>query len=159
MAVKTKEVTNRRELRYASYDELLDDLDALTAGETEVLGNWSLAQICRHLASAFNSSIDGVSFRASWHVRVLAKTFLKKRFLHQKLSPGFKIPGSAKKQFEPEESLDLNEQAEALREAIGRVKSDKSRAQHPFFDQLSTQQWDQFNLRHAELHMSFVKPS
>lgn len=38
-------------------------------------------------------------------------------------------------------------------------KSDPSRALHPWFDELSTGEWDQFNLRHAELHMSFVHPA
>ncbi len=159
MAVNTKRATGRRQLRYDSYDDLLADLDALTTGEPEVVGNWSPAQICKHLAAAFNGCIDGVSFRANWPTRVIAKSFLKNKFLNKSLPAGFKIPGTAKKQFEPEQSLDLNEQAAALRKAIARVKSDKTRAAHPFFDQLSAEQWDQFNLRHAELHMSFVRPA
>jgi hypothetical protein len=159
MAVNTKQVMGRRELRYNSYDDLLADVNELASGETEMVGNWSLAQVCKHLASSLNSCIDGIPFNAPLLLRVMGKLFLKKKFLTQAVPAGFQIPGNAKKQFEPEESADLQEQLPALRKAIERVKNDKSRVSHPVFGQLSADEWDQFNLRHAEMHMSFIKPA
>ncbi len=82
---------------------------------------------------------------------------MKKTFLSETLPAGFKIPGNAKQAMEPEPSVELEVQLSALRDAIERAKSDKTRAMHPFFAELTIDQWDQFNLRHAELHMSFVK--
>ena len=89
----------------------------------------------------------------------MGRLFMKNKFLTQAVPAGFQIPGNAKKQFEPEESADLQEQLTALREAIERVKNDKTRVPHPVFAQLSADEWDQFNVRHAEMHMSFIKPA
>ena len=159
MSVNTKKVRGRRKVSYGTYDDLLADLATLASGPTEVLGNWSFAQICRHLAVALNGSIDGVPFRASLPMRIMATLLMKKRFLTKTLPAGFQIPVTAKAIVEPGDSVELQEQLTALREAIERVKTDKTRARHPFFDELTTEQWDQFNLRHAELHMSFVRPA
>ncbi len=159
MTVNTKQAEGRRSVTYNSYDDLAADLDSLLSGEIEMVGNWSLAQICYHLAAALNGCIDGTSFRAPWPMRVMGKLFMKNKFLNQALPAGFQIPASATKQFAPDASVDLQEQADALRQAIERVKSDKTRARHPFFDQLTTDEWDRFNLRHAEMHMSFAKPA
>ena len=41
----------RRTLRYESLDEVMADVERLLEGHTTV-GHWSLAQICRHLATA-----------------------------------------------------------------------------------------------------------
>ena len=40
----------RRTLSYGSFDEMMLDVERLLEGHTTV-GNWSLAQICRHLAT------------------------------------------------------------------------------------------------------------
>jgi len=40
----------RRTLRYESLDEVMPDVERLLEGHTTV-GTWSLAQICRHLAT------------------------------------------------------------------------------------------------------------
>ena len=157
MTVNTKSVAGRRKLSYQSYDDLLADLDALAAGQTEVVGNWSFAQICRHLAAALNSCIDGISFTAPWPFRIMG-IFMKKRFLTRPVPAGFKIPAKAKHQFDPEATVDLDEQLDALRQAVERVKTDKSRTTHPMFGEMTSDEWDQFNLRHAEMHLSFAVP-
>src|SRR3954467_5912292 len=47
----------RRTLRYHSFDEVMPDVERLLAGHTTV-GNWSLAQICRHLATVMRRVVD-----------------------------------------------------------------------------------------------------
>ena len=44
-----------------------------------------------------------------------------------------------------------------FRTTIERVKSESKRTVHPIFGSLTHEEWDSFNLRHAEMHMSFVK--
>ena len=39
----------RRSLRYQSFGEVMSDVERLLEGH-DTVGNWSLAQICRHLA-------------------------------------------------------------------------------------------------------------
>ena len=158
MTVNTKSVTDRRKLSYGSYDDLIADVDALAAGQTEVVGNWSFAQVCKHLAASMNACIDGVPFKAPWPFRLVG-FLMKKRFLSKPVPPGFQIPTSGKNQFEPDETIDLQTQLAELHKAIERVKHDKTRAEHPILGKMSSDEWDQFNLRHAELHLSFVRPS
>ena len=47
----------RRTLSYHSFDEVMPDVERLLAGHTTV-GNWSLAQICRHLATVMRRVVD-----------------------------------------------------------------------------------------------------
>jgi hypothetical protein len=100
-----------------------------------------------------------VPFRAPWPVRTIAKLFLKNKFLNQTLTPGFQIPASAKSIVYPDENKTLEAALEHLRLATARCKGEPHRADHPLFDKLPRDDWDRFNFRHAEMHMSFVQPA
>jgi hypothetical protein len=157
MTVITKSVTNRREVSYQNYDQLLADVETLAGKNVDMLGNWSFPQIIEHLAIALETSIDGLPFRAPWLFRTIGKLFLKKKFLHQSLPPGFQIPDDAKSTVYPDDAKSLDDALEHLRTSIARCKQEDHRADHPLFDKISREDWDLFNLRHAEMHMSFVK--
>src|SRR5690242_16722942 len=90
--VATKTVA-RRPLEFESYDEVLAYVRKLADGPTKQLGNWSLGQICRHLAVAMDSAIDGPAFKPALWLRV-AGPFFKKRFLAQPMPSGFQVPKS-----------------------------------------------------------------
>jgi hypothetical protein len=47
----------RRSLRFHSFDEIVPDVERLVDGHSTV-GNWSLAQICRHLADVLRATVD-----------------------------------------------------------------------------------------------------
>ena len=159
MAVDTKNVAGRREVRYESYDELLADVESLAGQETQVIGNWSFAQILEHLGIAIEGSIDGIPFKAPLPLRLVAKLFLKKKLLRGPLDPGFKIPDNAKPVLYPKEEKGLEEGLEHLRRAVARCQSETNRASHPLFDTVTCEEWDKWNLRHAEMHLSFVLPA
>src|SRR5690606_9077933 len=114
-----------------------------------------LAQIFRHLAASFEGSIDGLSFRAPWSARVMA-SLMKRRLLSQSLPAGFQIAKSARASLDPDPTVSTAEALDELRFAVSRCQSESNRATHPVFGRISRDEWDQFNLRHAELHMSFV---
>ena len=59
MTIRTRNVTGRRDVHYASYDEVISDVDHLIAVGHRTLGNWSLGQICRHLAASIDVMLDG----------------------------------------------------------------------------------------------------
>jgi len=158
MTVNTKSVAGRRTVSYQNYDELLADAESLAGQEVETLGNWSYPQIVDHIAIALEGSIDGLPFRAPWPMRVICKLFLKRKFLDETLSPGFQIPASAKAKVYPQESKTLEAAMDHLRHAIERCKNEPERALHGALDELSTEEWDRFSLRHAEMHMSFARP-
>lgn len=157
MPVNTKTVAGRREVHYASFAELLADAERLAAGDVQMLGNWSLGQIFRHLAKAIHSSIDGAEFRAPWVLRWFATRFLKRRFLERGIPPGFQIPSRNKPQFHPEDA-DAQTGLAELRDAIHRVTTESKRGENAILNRLTKDESDRFQLRHAELHMSFAVP-
>ncbi len=158
MTVQTKSVKGRRTVSYQSYDDLLADAEEMAHGVVQTLGNWSLGQIFKHLASSFEGSIDGLPFRAPLHFRLLAP-LLKRRLLSQPLPSGFQIAKTARSTLEPDATASTAEALDALRYAVSRCESESNRAPHPVLGKLSKSEWDQFNLRHAEMHMSFVVPA
>ena len=79
---------------------------------------------------------------------------MKKRFLTQPIPAGFKSVA----QFIPN-AASIEEGLVALRTAIQRQQRVANRALHPASGKLSNEEWYAFNLRHSEMHMSFVVPN
>jgi len=160
MTVKTKTVTGRRDVSLKSYDDLLAEVDRLTSGgETKMLGNWTLGQIFEHVANSLNACLAGFTFKAPFFMRLIAGTFMKKKFIYGGIPAGFQIPKSGAGQFTPDPGISTEQAAAELRQAIQRVKSATPQQKHPIFGALTRDQWENFNLRHAETHLSFAIPS
>ncbi len=84
-------------------------------------------------------------------MRLMLKLLFKKKFLHKAIPAGFTAPG----QFVPEETS-VEEGLASLRRAVARQSEVKERKPHPGFGKISREEWGLFNLRHAEMHMSFI---
>ncbi len=151
MQIKTKKVQGRRTVRYESLDELLSDAQRLSEVEVRTLGNWSQGQIYEHMARSLDSCIDGTDFSLPAPVRWLMRLVIKRKFLHVALPPGFKTTPS----FDPEETS-AEQGLSSLEKAIARQKQESNRAPHPAFGNIGKEGWNDFNLRHSELHMSFL---
>jgi hypothetical protein len=149
--VNTKKVVGRRDVRYESYDDLLADAQRLARGPVRQLGNWSPGKAFKHLAQSLDSSIDGAGFALPAPMRVVFTLLMKNKFLNKQLPAGFKTTP----EFTPPETS-TEEGLELLRSAVARQKQQSQRALHPAFGRISREEWDKFNLRHAELHMSFL---
>lgn len=156
MSVDTTKVTGRRKVNYASVEEVLADADRLSAGSVKTLGNWSQGQIYRHLATAFNGSIDGFPDAFPWHIRFMARLF-KKRIMAGEMPPGFKLPAEFAKAVLPEPTAPDVGLAE-LRAAVGRLQKESHRAKHPVFGNITKEEWDRVHIMHSNLHMSFLSP-
>ena len=157
MSVNSKMVQGRRKLRFASLNEVVDDAERLVAApNAKTLGNWPLDQLLSHLAIAINGSIDGITGKAHLAIR-LAGPFLKGWVFKRGMSPGFRLPKNLEAvAFPPGSSSE--EALEKLRLAVQRTQSEKMTARHPVFGKLTHEEWLQFHLRHAELHLSFAIP-
>ncbi len=151
MPVNTKKVSGRRTVRYASLDELLADARRISDVEVRMLGNWSPGQIYWHLARSLDSSIDGVGFSIPAPVRWLMTLLMKRKFLKKGLPAGFKSTD----QFIPEE-ISGEAGLASLQAAITRQKQEPDRVPHPAFGNIGRDGWNDFHLRHAEMHMSFL---
>lgn len=145
----------RRTLRFQSLDEVMPDVERLLEGHTTV-GGWSLAQICRHLASAMRRVVD-----------LPAST---------PIDPSLRVPEEVKRQvFEtgvlpeglpgppeviPAETLSAREEAEGLRAAIAHYRASPGPViSHRFLGPLSKAEWDQLQLIHFAHHLSFAVPT
>jgi Protein of unknown function (DUF1569) len=155
MPVDTKHVPGRRKLHFASLDAMLAEAERLVASpQTKMLGNWPLSQLLVHLTLAMNSSIDGISARAPWFIRLLGPV-IKRRVLARGMSPGFKLPASAEAEFFPPAGS-TSDALEKFRAAVDRVKRERMTAVHPIMGRITHDEWLALHLRHAELHFGFA---
>ncbi len=155
-SINTAKVRGRRKLQFAAFDELRADLDRLSSGPVKVLGNWSPGQIFRHLALAYNGSIDGFTMTFPLHLRLIGRVF-RRKLLTMQMPAGFKLPPTGAAMLEPP-STATDEGAAQLRAAIERLQREPKRAKHPMFGELTRDEWDRVHLTHASLHLSFLIP-
>ncbi|MBI3837414.1 MAG: DUF1569 domain-containing protein [Planctomycetia bacterium] len=153
MTVQTNTVTGRRSLQFSSYQEILDDARKLSLTPTRQLGNWSLGQICEHLAKGMDMAIDGPAFKPSLPVRLIGP-FFKKRTLTRPMSPGFTLPKNAAALLPA--PVSVAEGLAKLEKSIARQQQTRDRKPNPVFGPMTAEEWDQLNFRHAEMHLSFI---
>lgn len=157
MSVKTNLIRGRRRLRFDSYGDVLLDAELLVAGQSRLLGNWSLGQILHHLAASMNASIDGLDVDVAWWRRALVRARYRRLMLAGPMPAGLRLPTDVAELLSPEPIAAEGGLAE-LRAAIERLSFETERALHPLLGEMSLDEWDSFHLRHAELHLSFALP-
>lgn len=157
MAIDTGKVLGRRTVRFESLQEVLQDAERLAAGEVRSLGNWSFGQILDHLAKTMEMTIDGFDFKAPWLIRIVAKLFMKKRFLTKTMPAGFQFRKGMQGLL-PDE-ISIADGLDRLRRAVERLETETRRATSPIFGKTTVEESNQLQLRHAELHLSFVLPA
>ncbi|MCA8983057.1 MAG: DUF1569 domain-containing protein [Planctomycetaceae bacterium] len=153
----TRKITGRRELHFATLEDLRQDAEQLAGKETRVLGNWSQGQIYQHIAKALHLSIDGIDFRPPLWMRLLVP-LVRSSMLRKTPKPGFQLPKTLEAKFLPDEHVTTEAGLADLIAAIERCQSTPDRATHFLFGKLTTEETNQFQLRHAELHLSFILP-
>ncbi len=156
MPVNTAKIDGRRKLEYTSLEEVLADADRLSSSPVKALGNWSAGQIFRHLAIAFNGSIDGFTMTFPWYFRLMAKIF-RKKILAGPMPAGFNLPPEGAKALKPPPTS-TEEGLADLHAAVARLDREPHRAKHPVFGDLSKEEWNKVHLKHASLHLSFLVP-
>ena len=74
----------RRTVRYHDWDEVRTEVEQLLAGGYEKGGNWSLGQICNHLAIVMEMAVDGFPKQMPRVVQALfRKLFLNTMVQHK----------------------------------------------------------------------------
>jgi hypothetical protein len=119
------------------------------------LANWSLGQICRHLADSFIGSMDGLNLRKHRFKRL----FLRRRMLRTALTKGIPRNYTVDENLTPPPSVDLNEAVEALAAAIERYERHEGELEaHPLFGRMPRETWDRVHCVHSAHHLSFAVP-
>ena len=147
----------RRTIRFSTLAEIVRDAESLLPQHTTV-GNWSFGQICEHLAKMMHGSIDGLDFQAPWFARWFIAPLVKNSMLTRPLSAGFRLPPGAKPVL-PSDAVSPESGLAQLKAAVERLEREAPGASHPFLGRLSSEEWKQLHLRHAELHLSFIVAS
>ncbi len=159
-AVNTKQVAGRRQLRFASIDEAVRDIDQLVdaerRGELRAIGNWTPGQIFNHLAAWIDYAYEGYPVKPPpFFIRWILKATLS-RTLKKGLPVAVKIPGvpQGTTGMDPAETAVA---AQRLKKSFARLKSNEPAKFHsPAFGEMSHANRIELNLRHAELHLSFL---
>jgi hypothetical protein len=160
VAVDTGKVAGRRELRFESIDQALADVDRLAeverAGRLRRLGNWTLGQTLGHLAAWVEYGYTGCPLKVPFFIRWILR-LRKRKFLYGPMRSGVKIPGVEGGTLATD-PMPLDEAVERYRRVMERLKTEAPTAPSPIFGRLTHEEWIALNLRHAELHLSFLVP-
>lgn len=161
--VDTKTAT-RRDLRFASFDEVAADLDrleaAMNAGTLTATGNWTPGQVFDHLAKFLQFAYDGFPSKAPPPVRWIARMMFKTKAANSEdpIPSGFKLPKQASALL-PREDIRDQQGLEYLRSQVARVQSGEKMSQpSPLLGRLTPEEWVTLQRKHMALHLSFLEP-
>lgn len=160
--IETKNVKDRRQLRFQSPDDVLADIEKIVAaekaGKLRTSGNWTAGQAFGHVAAWINYAYEGYPMDPPpWIIRVILG-FLKGRYLKKGMPTGVRIPKVKNGTFATE-VLSIDEGAAQLRKAIARLKSSEpAKFKSPAWSDMPDSERIALNLRHAEFHLSFLHP-
>jgi hypothetical protein len=151
----------RREVHLDTLDDLAAETERIVAansrGEITTSGNWSAGQILQHTARLITFSIDGFPFQASLPTRILCrilKAISWEWLLKEAFKPGRPLPSAT---LAPDEHISTAAGAAILLEQLRRIRAgEKMRQLSPFEGYLTHEQWITAQLRHAELHLSYI---
>lgn len=155
--INTRTVAGRRSLRFESLAEVLQDAEQVASVPHRNLGNWSTGQIFQHLAKTIHTAIDGMDYRPFFLIRWGA-LLVKNSFFTKTMRPGFRAPQGALKAVGVDDVVSTEDGLSQLREAIERFQTTPERADHMVFGYLTESEHEMIQLRHAELHLSFIVP-
>lgn len=162
MAVDTGKSSDRRSLKFQSLADLRQDLNAIEAahkaGRLRQTGNWTPGQIFTHLAAFINFGYEGYpkSLQPPWIIRMFLR-LKTKAYVNDRMPAGVKIPGIPTGTVGAED-VSFEVGLERLRAAIDRLDASPPPVESPAFGPLSHEDKKKLNLRHAELHLSFLHP-
>lgn len=152
----------RRETRFANFDEVVRDVEALHAKGYEKAGNWDLAQVCGHLTKWLSYPLDGFPRSGCfigtmlWMMRITVGKGIKKKIL---TTGKFKEGGPTA----PDSIVASggNESAAVMKfkEIIERFKNHTGEIHlSPLFGKMSRDELLRLHLIHCAHHLSFLTP-
>ncbi|MCX7420982.1 MAG: DUF1569 domain-containing protein [Planctomycetia bacterium] len=155
MSAKTS--SSRRSVRYSTLSDIIQDAEQLLSSHHTV-GHWTFGQICQHLAKTMNCAFDGFGFQAPWFARWIIAAFVKNSLLIKPMRSGFQLPERGKAIL-PDDNISNEEGLRQMSLAIERFSHEVPTAPHPFLGKMASEEIVQLQLRHAEMHMSFIVPN
>lgn len=149
----------RREISFASLDEIISDMETLASSKHETTGSHSFGKIVQHLATTNEMVIGNITPpKLPWYMR-MAMPFIKNSILNNPVEPGFKLPNKSMQEFFWSQSdVDLKEAIDNFRTSVKAYNDKGPLPVHPIFGKATREQVDKLILNHAAMHLSFVHP-
>jgi hypothetical protein len=146
-------MAERRGLEFTSIDDVIPEVERLLAGHVTV-GQWSLGQICHHLATAIRLTLDAPIRR---RLTTPEQDVARREFFHSgKFPDGMQAPLAA---LVPPPDRDARTEADALRAEIHRfVQTDRPLPAHPRLGPMTKEEWARFHCMHCAHHLGFAVP-
>lgn len=167
MPTDTSHRCDRRLLRFNSIAEIHADLvtieSARFAGTLRHVGHWPAGPLLEHLGHAAACSFDGFDgFTFPLWLRMFAP-LVKTWMLRRPFPTGFKLNKSSEsKAWKP--GIGFQEGLAYYRTQLARVETSPGvpnpamTQRHPSFGLMTPAEWVLYQLRHAELHLGFLRP-
>ena len=160
--INTKHVRDRRKLRFENVDAAIADAEALASAEARgamrATGNWTLGQSLGHLAFWASAPYDGYpDMRRPPLLMRLFMPLMRSYILNKGMPAGIRIPGPAAGTFGTD-VMSTEAGLAVLEKAFARLAAQAPADDNPVFGRMSHEDWLKLNLRHAELHLSFLHP-
>lgn len=125
----------------------------ILAGDHRTLADWTLGQICKHLADSFHGSIDGLDLGSHRVKRFLLRRWL----LWVTFQYGIPRNYTVDDRLTPREPVKIEEGVGLLEQAIARYQNHTGALRaHPLFGSMDRPTWDRVHLVHCAHHLSFV---
>jgi hypothetical protein len=150
-------MTELRELRFASLDEAVAEVRRLQEAGYRRHGEWTLAQVCRHLCLVQDPAITGypVWMALFAPLRPLMRRWLLPRLLSGNSPRG--IPTAAV--FVPTGDVLDEVETRKFEESVRRLQAHRGRfAPHPGFGRLDRETFEAIHAAHAAHHLRFLEP-
>lgn len=147
----------RTALKFNEYADVLRDIQALHSAPYKKTGQWSLAQICKHLSFYLRGSLEGFPMMLPWIVRVTVGRML----LNRSLKETMRKPGgpTAPQSVYPEQPGD-KDAVEEITALLQRLSNHQGQLfPSALFGNITPQQWKTLHLNHAAHHLSFLVPA
>jgi hypothetical protein len=152
----------RRTLDFRTWDDLVRDVETLHEHGYQRVGNWSLAQICGHLADWMSFPLDGSPPMAFpmrlvlWALRhTIGVRERRRRLATRSMPSGWKtLPSTVHPPSDDEAAA-----VERLRHVVARFKTHTAPLHpSPLYGDMNREEWTQLQLIHAAHHLSFLIP-
>ena len=162
MAIDTRKV-KRRPLRFNILDEMLAEANRIAAadaaGKLTRLGNWTAGQNFAHIAAFIDYGYEGFPqafANPPWFVKLMFK-FMRNKFLNQGMPQGVRIPhipGGTTGADDVTTQVGL----QRLTNAAAKLKAGPPKFHSEAIGPLAHEDVIRLVLRHAELHLGFLRP-
>jgi hypothetical protein len=149
---------HRRKIHFDTIDQAIAEAERIANlelnGTIQYSGNWTAGQILNHCGGWAEYVYKPNPLKAPWPIRFVMK-FLKNRFLNHGLPSGRNIP-KVEGGTLIVEPVDVRQALGRFKEAYSRLKREPPTHPSPVFGTMTQEEAIKLNLRHAELHLSFV---